>query len=923
MNILPNVSPEVYSTRLIDRLAFAHDASLYRVVPDAVVRPKNEDDIKSLLRHGNDTKTPITFRTAGTSLSGQAVGSGIIVETVRDWKKWTILDNGEAIRLQPGVIGGHANLFLSNYNRKIGPDPASINSCMIGGIIANNSSGMVCGVKNNAYHTLRSIRFITSDGKTYDTSQSEDYNRFLVEQNSLADGLQQCKRNVIDNPDLSSKIREKYKIKNTMGYSVNALLDYEHPLDIFAHLIVGSEGTLGFISEVVLDTVPDPPLKSTGLILFDDIMTACSTIEFLSEQNAMALELMDYASLATVKYLKSQPYDTKILQPNHAGILCEFQSDDEKALAESVRMATIELERMGGRLVNPFSTDDQIRENLWKVRKGLYPTVGALRKSGTSVIAEDICVHYKDLHKAVDELHRVFKFWHYDDAVVFGHAKDGNLHFASSIDLNDKNGIKQLDGMMNDLVSITVGKFNGSLKAEHGTGRNMAPFVETEWGSDIYEIMWTIKTLADPNHILNPGVLMNRNKNAHIEDLKPLPLVDEKIDLCVECGFCESVCPSRNLTMTPRQRIIISREMKLPGRTSSELAELRKDFHYSGNETCATDGLCELECPVNIDTGSYIKRIRSHEHSLFSEYFANYTANHFALIQRCVRGGLQIGNFMGAGLMTMITRIARKLGLKSLPLWNDQLPKQSPIISSYSNGVGKTYIYFPSCLHRTMGPYSVINKFMELAPQLDVELIIPDKIHSLCCGMPFASKGFDNAHSLINENTIDELYSLSKGGQIPILMDMSPCSYHIQNIKYDKKNTLQFVDIIEFFHEKIENLNPYHDPSKEVVIHHTCSGQKMQQEIMMEEVVRSLAGNIVTPHVNGCCGSAGDRGLFFPELTNSASDNCANSYPEFSNKAVGVSSSKMCEISISKSTEVPFQSIIEFIHHSIFNKNEN
>jgi len=222
-----------------------------------------------------------------------------------------------------------------------------------------------------------------------------------------------------------------------------------------------------------------------------------------------------------------------------------------------------------------------------------------------------------------------------------------------------------------------------------------------------------------------------------------------------------------------------------------------------------------------------------------------------------------------------------------------------------------------------MGPDSVINKFMELAPQLDVELIIPDKIHSLCCGMPFASKGFDNAHSLINENTIDELYSLSKGGQIPILMDMSPCSYHIQNIKYDKKNTLQFVDIIKFFHEKIENLNPYHDPNKEVVIHHTCSGQKMQLEIMMEEVVRSLAGNVVTPHVNGCCGSAGDRGLFFPELTNSASDNCANSYPEFSNKAVGVSSSKMCEISISKSTEVPFQSIIEFIHHSIFNKNEN
>jgi len=920
VNILPNVSSEIYTTRLIDRLAFAHDASLYRVVPDAVLRPKNEDDIISLLRYGNDTKTPITFRTAGTSLSGQAVGSGIIAETVRDWKKWTILENGEAIQLQPGVIGGHANLFLSNYNRKIGPDPASINSCMIGGIIANNSSGMVCGVKNNAYHTLRYIRFITSDGQTYDTNKTEDYNRFLIEQKSLADGLELCKRNVIENPDLSSKIRGKYKIKNTMGYSVNALLDYEHPLDIFAHLLVGSEGTLGFISEVVLDTVPDPPLKSTGLILFEDISTACSTIEYLSNQNANALELMDYASLATVKYLKSQPYDTKILQPNHAGILCEFQSDDEVLLANSVRNATIELERMGGRLVNPFSTDNHIRENLWKVRKGLYPTVGALRKSGTSVIAEDICVNYMDLPKAVDELHKVFKSWNYDDAVVFGHAKDGNLHFASSIDLNDKNGIKQLDGMMYDLVSITVGKFNGSLKAEHGTGRNMAPFVETEWGSELYEIMWTIKTLADPNHILNPGVLLNKNKNAHIEDLKPLPLVNEKIDLCVECGFCESVCPSKYLTMTPRQRIIISREMQLAERTSSELAELSKDFQYSGNDSCATDGLCELECPVNIDTGSYIKDIRSREHSFLGQYFANFSAKHFAFIQSAVRSSFVIGNILGAGFMKLMTHFIRKLVFKSVPLWNSQLSKQSPKISSYSNGVGQEYIYFPSCLHRTMGPESVINMLMELAPQLDVELIIPDNIHSLCCGMPFASKGFDGAHTIINTKTFDELYSLSKSGQIPILMDMSPCSYHIQNVNNDKLQFLQFKDITEFFHDKIDIMNPYYDASKEVVIHHTCSGQKMHQENLLENVVRSLAGNVVTPHVNGCCGFAGDRGLLFPELAKSASENCANTYPELSNNAVGVSSSKMCEMSMSKTTQVPFHSIIEFIHQSIFKK---
>lgn len=923
MNHTLILSPEFYSTRLIDRLAYAHDASLYRVVPEAVVRPANENDVKSLLKHGNETQKPITFRTGGTSLSGQAVGPGVIAETVRDWKKWGIIDNGKAIRLQPGVIGGQANLFLSNYNRKIGPDPASINSCMIGGIIANNSSGMVCGVKNNAYHTMRSIRFITTDGQTYDTDKSVDYDRFLIEQKALTDGLEHCKRQVNDHPDLKSKIKEKYKIKNTMGYSVNALLDFEHPLDIFAHLLVGSEGTLAFISEVVLNTVPDPPQKSTGLILFDNIASACSTIPFLSNHGASALEVMDYASLATVKYLKSKPYDVKTLHENQAGLLCEFQSNNKESLAESVHEATGELEKMGGRLVNPFSSDDLIRENLWKVRKGLYPTVGALRNSGTSVIAEDICVDYKDLPQAVDELHNVFKSWQYDDAVIFGHAKDGNLHFASSIDLNDKNGIKQLDGMMKELVSITVGKFNGSLKAEHGTGRNMAPFVETEWGSDIFEIMWKIKTLADPNHILNPGVLLNKNKNAHIEDLKPLPLVDEKVDLCVECGFCEPVCPSRNLTMTPRQRIAISREMKLPERTSSEITELEKDFQYSGNETCATDGLCELECPVNIDTGLYIKGIRSHKHSLMGELFANFSAKHFSIIQGIVRSGLQMGHILGSGTMKAITKALRKIGFKSIPVWKANLSKPSPKIANQSFGEGEKFIYFPSCLNRTIGPDSVINMLMELAPQLGVQFIIPDAINSLCCGMPFASKGFDNAHTIMTEKTIDELILLSEQGQIQILLDMSPCSYHIKSVNNERKTSLQFIDIIELFHQKLDRISDYFDSSKEVLIHHTCSGQKMQEEKMLEDVVNSLAGNVKIPLVNGCCGAAGDRGLLFPELTNTASENCSNTYPEFSNKALGVSSSKMCELSMSDVTNIPFLSIIEFVHQALFNKNDN
>jgi len=887
------------------------------VVPEAIVRPRNESDVKSILEHCNETNTPVTFRTAGTSLSGQAVGPGIIAESVRDWKEWKILDEGRAIRMQPGVIGGHANIFLSNYHRKIGPDPASINSCMVGGIIANNSSGMACGVKNNAYHTMRSIRFITADGKTYDTSMADNYERFLKEQNDLVQGLLACKQRITERDTLKNKIRKKYGIKNTIGYSLNSFLDHEHPLDIFSHLLIGSEGTLGFISEVVLNTVPDPPLKYTGLILFDDIVSACAIVPFLSGQGASALEVMDHASLATAKYLKTQPYDYSTLNSETAGLLCEFESDDPDILQKSILETKMEVEKAGGYLTNDFSSDPLQRENLWKVRKGLYPTVGALRSSGTSVIAEDICVDQNDLPLAVKELHSVFEAWKFNDAVVFGHAKDGNLHFASSIDLNAENGVKMFDGMMRDLVSMTISRFDGSLKAEHGTGRNMAPFVETEWGGELYEIMWSIKRHADVRNILNPGVLLNKKDTTHIEDLKLLPPVDTKVDLCVECGFCESVCPSRNLTMTPRQRIAISREMQSNEFSHHELEELRKDFEYSGDQTCVTDGLCELECPVNIDTGQFIKDIRVSKHSLFGNFLSRSLASNFSLVQRSIRGGLRTGSVLGDSFMKKVTSLMGK----NFPSWNKELRLAAPSIKTFQSGKGERYIYFPSCLNRTMAGEnnrSNINMMMDLADKLDIELIIPENIESMCCGMSFSSKGFQQAHDDISAKTFNELNKLSNDSYIPILLDIDSCLYHMKTFETNFK----FVSIVELVYErlgKIESKNI----DRQILIHHTCSSQKMDLTQKLNRIVENFTDQSILPRVSECCGSGGDRGLKFPELTESASSQCANNYSEYSDEAIGVSNGTMCETSMSHATGVKFISIIELLHGALIDHNDN
>ncbi|MFQ6615128.1 MAG: FAD-linked oxidase C-terminal domain-containing protein, partial [Fidelibacterota bacterium] len=493
---------------------------------------------------------------------------------------YSIGDKGRKITLQPGLVGDLVNRYLKPFRRRIGPDPASIKAARIGGIINNNASGMCCGTAQNSYHTLESIRFILANGHGYDTGNPEDYTRFLTREKALVRGLLSVRDKITASGALTRKIREKYKIKNTLGYSMNALLDFTHPLDIFAHLLVGSEGTLAFVSQVCLQTVPDPPEKLTGLVLFPNLRDACSVIPALVDTGAKAVELMDYSSLTTAKYLRNPPYDVTALDSRTAALLIEYQGESHEALTDLVRPVTHTISGKAGNIVGGFQANEDHRAALWQIRKGLYPTVGSLRKKGTSVITEDIAYPLVNLPEVIDHLHGMFRKWKFEDAVVFGHAKDGNLHFVTSIDLDSTAGVANYDGLMNDLVDLTTVKYPGSLKAEHGTGRNMAPFIEAEWGGELTSMMWEIKQSADPKNILNPGVLLNRDAKIHLKNLKPMPLINEIVDQCVECGFCEPVCPSAALTTTPRQRIVLAREIELR-KGGDERRELQHDFRYA------------------------------------------------------------------------------------------------------------------------------------------------------------------------------------------------------------------------------------------------------------------------------------------------------------------------------------------------------
>ncbi|MBH10315.1 MAG: hypothetical protein CMG74_08200 [Candidatus Marinimicrobia bacterium] len=913
MNLYDYLPASTILDNKIFKLAYARDASIYRLIPDAIVRPRSIQEIKKLLSYARQSKTPITFRTSGTSLSGQSITHGVIAETVYDWSKLKILEQGDFIRMQPGVNGSFANKILLPYNRRIGPDPASINVARIGGIVSNNASGMACGTEYNSYHTLHNISFVLANGHDYNTSAKNENSRFFNNEPDLAKGLLKIRENILNQPKLVQKIREKYRLKNTIGYSMNSFLDYKNPIDIFSHLLVGSEGTLAFISEVTLKTIPDPPEKGTGLLFFKSPEAAGNSVSFFKNLGSSVVEILDDQSLRTAKYLRNPPYDPNQIPDDFTALLIEFQENDYNDISRLVKDVKLYVSTNKNIHDSLFVTGEKDRNMIWKIRKSLYPTVGSLRTSGTSVITEDIAVDIDNLPVAIRRLRKIFKKRKFYDSVIFGHAKDGNLHFVTSIDLTNPQGEKNYEGMMNDLSKMTIGEFDGSLKAEHGTGRNMAPFVETEWGSPIFEIMWQIKRLSDPNNILNPDVLLSRDQKIHLKNLKTLPKIHDEVDTCVECGFCERVCPSSGLTLTPRQRIGVMRELKINNLLSSEL----NNFQYSIEKTCATDGLCSEVCPVNIDTGKMVKSLRSLNDK--DPRLVKVVSNNFHFVVKILYRIFAIANLTGKifgnSLLHYFTESLNKHISRNIPIWPlHGIARAKPLQFPKKGNDHFDFVHFPSCVNRLFSTNisresssMLLHKISDMAEK---EISVFKQYEDYCCGMAFDSRGFTETGRRLRKKLLQKLFLHSKKGQIPIIIDLSPCTQYI--LEGNTKN-LQIIDSVTFLNNLKESLilSPIQST---VYAHSVCSYQKMNNEKVLFDLVKSCAVSVETSMEGFCCGMAGDRGLRIPELARHSIQKSTDI-----NAELGVSSSRTCELSLKENTGIEFISIEELILRAISN----
>lgn len=936
LDILP---ADRIKTSYIDRVTYGSDAGFYYLLPRAVVRPVSEAEVIALFGLSHRQRVPLVFRGGGTSLSGQSITDGILVDLSQYWDRVQIEDNGRLVRVQPGITGAMVNARLKKFSRKIGPDPSSISSAMMGGILSNNSSGMCCGVLNNAYHTIRSARFILPDGKTFDTARDGERERFEKECSMIAGELKRLREEIMDHSSLHERIRHKYTTKNTVGYSLNALIDYEHPLDIFFHLLIGAEGTLAFIAEAVLETIPQYPLKATALLYFKDLYAACEAIVPLRSAGAEAVELMDRPSLRAVEDIPGMPGIIKTLPPKAAALLVEFQEKDEPSLRAKLDLFSAYLPSLSLLQMPQFTTNAEEQDLLWKVRKGLFPSVGAVRKSGTTVILEDIAFPVDKLGDALTDLQTLFAKYDYDNAIIFGHAKDGNIHFVITQSFDSVAERERYDRFIREMVTLVIDKYDGSLKGEHGTGRNMAPFVETEWGGEAYAIMKRLKQCIDPEGLLNPGVIISEDDELHIRDLKQLPSVELEVDKCIECGYCEHVCPSRDITMTPRRRIVARRALKMLEEQGDKdnYRLLLDQYQYDGLETCAVDGLCSTACPVDINTGDLVKRLRRENHSASGNRLALVIAKRFRLVEGVARIALRMGvwvnNLLGRQAMTRLTRGLKKL-IPPMPLWPSELgvPPAIPYSDGGDSVTGdmgkpaggngrKQIVYFPACVSRTLGRQdrhepNIMDAMIRVSARVGIEVILPKDIQGTCCGQIFSSKGYADAYRHTANEIIEYLWRVTRQGKLPLVTDVSSCAYTLHHLRRElnlenqqRFDALTILDGVDYLHDHVLPLTGEVRRTEEVVLHPVCSLQKMRTSHKFLSVARHFARTVTVPLQAGCCGMAGDRGFLFPELTESATNKEALEVREREYDGY-YSSAITCELALSKATERHYESVL-------------
>lgn len=926
------VPEERIYTDELRRLAWGSDAGFYRLIPQIIIRSDSEKEISQLLALAKAKHLPVTFRAAGTSLSGQAISDSILIVAGKHWEKYDILDNGMKIRLQPGIIGQRVNDLLRPYGRKFAPDPASIKSAMVGGIVMNNASGMNCGTHANSDKMLLSARIVLADGTVLDTGDEESKKQFAEKKPEFVQKIKDLRDEVRKNGKLCERIKYKYAIKNVTGLNILPFVRFDDPFDIITHLMVGSEGTLAFLSEVTMNTEFDYPFKASAMLYFKEIKEACKAVVAMKklvnakgEWIVKSAELLDKKSLASVNDTTGE---------NLTAILTETKASTKEELQQYIAQIEDCLKQFTTFTPVHFTDDPNEYGKFWAMRSGVFPAVGGTRKLGTTCLIEDVAFHIEDLPEATADLQDLIARHGYDDACIYGHTLEGNYHFIINQSFKTAEDVKRYERLMDDVKTLVVDKYDGSLKAEHGTGRNMAPFVRYEWGDDAFAVMKAVKELFDPDGLLNPGVIFNDDPECHIKHFKPLPLTNPLVDRCIECGFCEVNCLTCGFALSSRQRIIIQREiarLKATGEDNERLKALVKGYKYWGNETCAGDGLCSTSCPMHINMGELTHVIRQQEmpEGSMGYKIGNFAANHFAGIKAALRPVLTLADtahtMLGTKAMSALT--GGMHSLLNIPLWTPAMPKAFHVdkhLEAKQPKEKNKVVYFPSCINQTMGlPHkspeemALVNKMVSLLNKAGYEIVFPKNMDKLCCGTIWESKGMMDIADRKSKELEEALWAASEEGKWPVLCDQSPCLHRMR----ETIKKMHLYEPAEFIYNFLRDRLAFTPINEPVAIHITCSMRRMGLGDTIVALAKLCSTDVFVPEEVGCCGFAGDRGFTHPEVNKYA---LRKLRPQLEKKGIrmGYSNSRTCEIGLTTNSGIPYESIVYLVDQCTTSKDK-
>lgn len=910
-------------TNAMHLLAGGTDASFYKLLPKMILVVKQESEVAAVMKLAGELQLPLTFRASGTSLSGQSISDSILVQISNEWDGYRLIGNGEAIALQPAIIGERVNRILRPLGRLFTPDPASVKSATVGGIVMNNASGMSCSTTANSDKAIRSARMILTDGTVLDTGDEQSRRNFRVQKAEFLRKIESIRDHIRENRALTERIKKKYSIKNVMGLNLLPFVDYEDPFDIITHLLVGSEGTLAFLSEATFTTGKAMPYKATALLYCEEIAEACRLVQQLKKLPVQCAELFDEISLRSVAPMLPDEIRTRLEQHPVTAVLIETRADSESGRAEQTRQIETALAGQSFLLPLQFITEAREQQKLWNIRSGIFPSVGGMRPKGTTSLIEDVAFPIDRLPEATSDLQNLIRKYRYTDGAIYGHALDGNYHFILNQRFDHEAEVERYRGLMEEVARLVVEKYDGSLKAEHGTGRNMAPYVKYEWGDEAFRYMQEIKTLFDPDQLLNPGVIFNDDPTCHLKHFKAIPVMDSPADKCIECGFCETNCMSHGFTLSSRQRIVIRRALHRPDINRQYRKELLRSYRYAGNTTCAGDGLCALACPMKINVADITHEIRAEElcRQPLSRTLLRQAGRSFASFKNGIRTGLRLLNGIytlgGERLLSNGSRLLRTATFETTPLWNRWFPKayrMNPETTATSEQPLKV-VYFPSCINQTMGnasaskqPRSVVETTVHLLEKAGYEVIFPTDMEHLCCGTIWESKGMNDMADAKAEELEKALLIASDQGRYPVLCDQSPCLYRMRHTL----TGIALYEPAEFIDRFLTDRLVFTPKPITVAVHCTCSTKKMELDDTLIRVAGRCAQRVISPDRINCCGFAGDKGFFQPEVNAYALRHLKEQIVS-TGASVGYSNSRTCEIGLSTHSGIEYLNIVYLV----------